>query len=181
MKGKRFKLSEDSLDAIFASKGVVFDTNVWLRVDGIHVDTTDQRSKAYTWLYKKILEKSHPIYLPQVVLSEYVNVTLAALADDDGWERRRDGKIHQQANYKNWIEDVAYYLGHVSKGARPIDDNFCQVNAAQCIEMCQKQSIDFNDVLIAEICRRNDLILVSDDGDLSEQDITIVSANKRLH
>jgi predicted nuclease of predicted toxin-antitoxin system len=39
---------------------------------------------------------------------------------------------------------------------------------------------DFNDQIIAELCRKKQLTLITDDGDFHGQDIAILTANKRL-
>ncbi|MCG9128943.1 hypothetical protein JT359_15240 [Candidatus Poribacteria bacterium] len=40
--------------------------------------------------------------------------------------------------------------------------------------------LDFNDQIIAEICKENGLILVTHDGDFKSQDITILTDNNYL-
>lgn len=179
MTNERLEVSDENLEAIFAGKGLVFDTNVWLRVDGYFTDTADRRSRIYSWFYKKALEHSQTIFLPQVVASEYVKVSLMSMATDAGW-KPSDGKVHQHPQYDDWISDVADCLFHVSEGAVRLSDAFLDLDLDTCLRECIEHSIDFNDVLIADLCRRNDLTLVSDDADLAEQPVRIATANKKL-
>ncbi|MGH8547812.1 MAG: hypothetical protein ACRERU_04290 [Methylococcales bacterium] len=39
---------------------------------------------------------------------------------------------------------------------------------------------DFNDQVIAELCKKRGLKLVTDDGDFGRYEISIVTANRRL-
>lgn len=169
--------NEDAVEKLLKSSRLLFDTNVWLRVQGYFTDSRDRRSRAYSWFYRRALEQNAAIYLPQIVVSEYVKVSLVAMSKDAG---RDEGKIHTQTGYQQWILDVSDDLSHVARDTVRLDDDFSKLNLDECLSHCQTNSIDFNDVLIARLCAEHSLTLVTDDADLHCCDIPIATANRKL-
>lgn len=179
MAKSRILISEDSLDQSLGCKGLLFDTNVWLRVQGYYTDSRDKRSRTYSWFYKKALERECPIFLPSPVLSEFVGVSLNAKARESGWNREQ-GKIHKCASFSEWMSDISDDAYHVINDCSLLDDQFSRFEIDPLFVAASGGGIDFNDLLISEICKLHGLVLVTDDADMKDQEVDIVTANAGL-
>ena len=179
MAKNRTLISEDSLEEALSCKGLVFDTNIWLRVQGYFTDPKDKRSRTYSWFYKKALEKECPIFLPAPVLSEFVGVSLNAKARETGWKREH-GKIHKCSDFKEWMSDISDDAYHLINDCALIDDQFTGFEIDSLFSSAANGGIDFNDLLIAEICKMNGLSLVTDDIDMKGQAVDIITANRNI-
>jgi predicted nucleic acid-binding protein len=161
------------------ARDVLFDTNVWLRVHGCLTDIADRATVIYSAYYKKVLDEGRKIFLPQVVVSEFVNVSLSMKASEAGWMRTQ-GKRHQHADYCQWINDISDDLYHITTDCIPVDDAFASIDLSEALTTCGSAKLDFNDVLISMTCSRLGIFLVTDDADFASQPIPIVTGNKRL-
>ncbi len=54
------------------------------------------------------------------------------------------------------------------------------MNVPQMLSDFETGGADFNDALILETCRRNNLTLVTNDGDFSEGGISVLTAHHKL-
>lgn len=165
----------------YATRGLLFDTNVWLLIYGINADPTDRRSLAYSALYKKALEKSCPIHICQTIITEYVSVSLRLRASVAGWQPSHGlGKIHQQRDYKTWAEEVSDEVAAILEGINCISDDFDGSRVDTHIKESGNNNIDYCDLIIKEFCVNRALRLVTDDRDFSSQNVDIITANRRL-
>lgn len=176
MARSRLLISDETLEQCLNCSGLLFDTNIWLRVQGYFTDSRDKRSRTYSWLYKKALERECPIFLPLPVLSEFVGVSLNAKARESGWTRDQ-GKLHQCEAFGEWMADISDDAYHVVADCSLLDDRFSTFHLDPIFAAASDGGIDFNDLLISEICRSHELVLVTDDADMKAQDVDIVTAN----
>lgn len=165
----------------YADRGLLFDTNVWLLIYGIHADPADRRTAAYSALYKKALQASCPIYTCQTIISEYIGVSLRLRASLTGWKPGNgNGKIHQQASYNIWTEEVADEVAAILADANCKIDNFDGSQVDTHLTQSGSENIDYCDLLIKECCTQHNLRLVTDDRDFSAQKLDIITNNRRL-
>lgn len=116
--------------------------------------------------------------LPQMVVGEFVGRCLRYYLNSAPGMRAK--KIHQEALYSDWISDISDDLFHIIEACQKIDDEFVSTDVDSCLRNSGVESIDFNDALLVEICKKNDLVLVTDDGDFLAQDVPIASSNWRF-
>jgi len=84
------------------------------------------------------------------------------------------------ALFKPVAKAVADAGKRVLKDANPIDDDFASLNVGRILTDFERGREDFNDLLIAEACRRRNLTLITDDRDFSVQGVQILTANALL-
>jgi len=54
------------------------------------------------------------------------------------------------------------------------------LNIVALVDEYEKGNSDFNDQVLAELCKSKGLTLVTDDSDFADTGLTIVTANQRL-
>ena len=83
-------------------------------------------------------------------------------------------------NAKQVAKAVADAARRVLKHAGPVDDDFSSLDTGRILADFETAKRDFNDLLIADVCRRKNLILVTDDEDFAPESVTILTANASL-
>jgi len=161
------------------SGGVIFDANIWLSINGPFQDDVADRARAYSGLYKKILEAGGEVYLPQVVACEFLNRAVWIQAEADGF-KRGSGKLHQAADYPTWIREACDLLNAVVGDSRRVADGFDNLDLAPVYASAEAGGLDFHDVLIVKLCESFGCVLVTDDRDYAGQDVAIITFNQRL-
>jgi predicted nucleic acid-binding protein len=179
VKAERLLLGRDELGADRLAGGFLFDTNVWVYLQGPLQDYMSAPARAYSAFLGRVIAAGGSLHLPQLVLAEFGNVALNILAKANGWQPG-SAKIHQHADYKKWVVDVCDSIHAVASDCARLDDGFSDLDLADLTAKIERTKLDLNDHLISEICRRKGLILVTHDRDFAQVDLPIVTANRRL-
>ena len=158
-------------DALF------FDTNIWLFLLDPFGDPSDSRIVAYSAAYKRILKARCALFTDDTVVGEFINraLKLGHEADirhglaDPSWKRYRTS------------DEFGYSLERTTALANEIL-SACQLLHAdpdwpQILSDMKQRQRDLNDEILVRICQHHDLILVTDDGDFTQADLDIISAN----
>lgn len=170
-----------SSDLKFSGKKVLFDTNVWININGF-----DPRPeyRIYSDFYSKLLDSDNELVVSDVVLGEFFNACC-----------RIEFRIQQEAGSFNKCSfktfrshpDALMYIESVRDTCLNIKDD-CEVDQLSIGEYSVEKVIlesaegklDFNDILIRELCARRDYILVTHDADYKDSGLNLATANKKL-
>ncbi len=167
---------------------VMFDTNVLSFIYNPDMDSSSrnsERHKRYSDLFGFFLREEIEIFIPEIVLLEYINISLKEKKKRDDRDRGvvYKGKIHTHPRYKEWykevlcdIEDIIEAMNIVYSSSNPNDFlSFLEDNLGE--------RIDVNDLTISILSIEKDIPLVTDDGDFSSQSdkVNIISFNERIN
>jgi aspartokinase len=89
-------------------------------------------------------------------------------------------KFRQSSSYKGIASDISADVKKVLATCACIESGFATLNVDSLINEFGRGDSDFNDLVLAELCRRKRFKLVTDDGDFKGKGITVLTANKRL-
>ncbi len=178
MKNKAHNLSGYSFSS---GEKILFDANIWLYLfpppGNPPQDYATQYSRAVTNLIKA---NAQPVLVP-IVLSEYLN---------------RYCRIEWEGNYKNSFPkfkgfreslDFPVIAQHAKAYALKILNmsDVCQVDADRpCLEQALSDfstgTIDFNDALLVDLCKKQSLKLLTNDRDFLNGGIEVLTSNPAL-
>ena len=168
----------------FQSQDELFlDANIWLYVYGPQ-NPNDYWVKVYSKAFERILIAKSCIYIDILVVSEFIN-TYARLKWRLKWRlnapHSKTFKIFRKSDdFKTIAREIAdntkRVLGHCSK----IESDFKTLKIDNLMNDYAAGYSDFNDQVITELCQKKGLKLITNDGDFKGQDITILTANKKL-
>jgi len=165
------------------SEALLLDANIWLFVYGPQKPTaTDTKVAAYSEALAKILAAKSCIYIDVLIVSEFVN-TYARLK----WNllpKSTKPKLFKQfrrsANFKPIARDIAADVKRVLQHCTRVENGFESLAINTLIDEYAAGDSDFNDQILTGLCKKKGLKMVTDDADFKGQDISIITANKRL-
>lgn len=157
----------------------IFDTNVWLSIYGLTTDISNPQTRIYSKFYKEVLTRNRKFFLLGTITSEYIHRSLKLRYETDPTVNRKV-KIHQQSNYGSWISQIADEVSYLLDDCIRLDDGFAQSNPEEMCRNCVGKTIDYNDLIISDVCKKNNITLVTDDKDFACENINIVTRNKKL-
>lgn len=157
-----------------------FDANIWLCIYG-PMPMQRRRTGVYQQSWKQIRQRGATVHVDVLVISEFINRFTR-------WEY--DQTNRQYADYKDFRKsqdfppiaaDVAAQVRRILGYARCCDSCFVSVDTNALLTEFSVGDSDFNDQMIAEICRSHHFTLVTDDGDFkSVANLPLITANGRL-
>lgn len=157
-----------------------FDANVWMTINGPYVDTHKAKTKIYSRIRRRIPQSGGTLFSDCNVISEFIN-RYARLVHE---EMKRSGdapadfkQFRKSESFSDLAEEIAEKVRIMTSPCTvvPVEATKARINEI-CDGMCDGGS-DFNDQLIADTCRRNELTLVTHDSDFLSISIPIISAN----
>lgn len=155
------------------------DANIWLFVYGPQ-DPSDRRVEIYSHALARILAVRSRLFIDALVVSEFIN-TYARLK----WrivapQIKKFKEFRKKGEFKAVAEDIAADIRRVLDLCSWIESGFLMPDVHRLIDEYASGDFDFNDQVIASICRRNGFKLVTDDSDFKGKGIQVVTANSRL-
>ena len=155
------------------------DTNVWLLTNGVQRPKKDSRVDTYSDALKRMLDAKSCIYVDVLVISEFINVRMArekGRLEFSGTVK----KFRQHPEFREVMRDIVSDAKRILEICVRVNGDFANLDMPPLLKECSEGSSDFNDLVIADLCRKNDLKLVTDDGDFAGVDLPILTANEKL-
>lgn len=180
-----------------AGRKYLFDANAWIYILEADLELTNNSGRKgidYADLLQRIKQAGSPkpkVVLPALVLSEVVNRLLRSYyfplfiqnhktlltPGSDAQNYKLVYRPHEQ--FKTDYGFILYNIKAYHNLIELISDGFDEL-AIKTVFNNTDATLDFNDWVLVQIARRNNYILVSDDGDMLGKDITVVTGNPKL-
>lgn len=161
---------------------VLFDANVWLYIYGPQGELHPHLHTKYTLAFRRIRQAKVPIFIDVLVLSEFINayarITYNNLPEAT---RPKNFKIFRNSDkFKPVAEQIAKYSRRLLSKCDRTHISFELTNMGSILSDYRTGEADFNDQMLAELCREKGLKLVTHDADFRGEDLTIITANSRI-
>lgn len=158
---------------------LLLDTNIWLLVYGPQ-RPGDNRVAIYSQALSRILAAQSHIYIDVLIVSEFINAyarlkwKLLPTSPTDFKQFRKSG------DFKSIAQDIAADVKRVLQHCMRVENGFDSLKIDALINEYAAGDSDFNDQILAALCKKEGLKLVTDDGDFKSQGIAVITANKKL-
>lgn len=165
-----------------ASDAVLFDANIWLYIYGLQARQYSQLRLIYTSALRRIRGAKIPIFIDVLVLSEFINA-YARFAYNDLPQgiNPQDFKTFRQSNEFNLIaSQITKDARRILKKCERIDSGFESVDLGGILSDYAVGDVDFNDKILAKLCKAKNLKLVTHDADFKCEDLTLITANRKF-
>lgn len=161
---------------------LLLDANVWLSVYGPS-KPGDWRAAVYSKALDKILKAKSRIYIDALIVSEFINryarIKYYVQFPDPG-TRPHFKRFRQSADFKSVAQDVAADVRRVLQHCTRVESGFAALDINALIDEYEKGNSDFNDQVLADLCKSRGLKLVTDDRDFKGRGLAVVTANRHL-
>jgi predicted nucleic acid-binding protein len=159
---------------------LLFDTNVWIAIYGPG-DPKDWRTRVYTKAFSRILKADCQIFVNVTVISEYINRILRINQELLGINGSLKD-FRKSPEYKAVATDVAADVRRIA-GIGTVtfaDTGFDAMDPCQLMDGFEVGDRDFNDQIIAKLCKNQEWTVVTNDADFSVYDVDVLTANAKL-
>jgi len=161
---------------------LLLDANIWLSVYAPR-RPNDWRVAVYSRALSDILLAQSQIYIDVLIVSEFINAYARIkfyIQFPDPSSRPRFKQFRQSVDFEPIAQTIAADTKRVLQYCKRVESEFDTLDVTTLMNEYGKGNSDFNDQVLAELCKSKRLTLVTDDGDFTDTGLTIVTANRRL-
>lgn len=158
---------------------LLLDANIWLYLYGPQ-RPGDKRTAAYSQAFAKILSARSRICINVLIVSEFINTYARLQWGINGKPLGDFKKFRNSQDFKPIAADIAAAVNLVLKHCTRIESEFATLDTGQIISEYETGDYDFNDQIIAAICRKKGLKLVTHDSDFHAQGISVLTMNPKM-
>ena len=164
----------------FTSKDKLFlDANIWLFLHGPQQSPVRHRVKIYSQAFKRILIAKSQIHIDVLIVSEFINSYARIM-----WRNSIPTMDFKQFRNSRQFKPIAQYIAADAKNVlhhcSPIESGFAMLEMNDLLDDYAVGGFDFNDQVIAELCKNKGLTWITNGGDFRGQGIPILTANRGL-
>ncbi len=146
---------------------------------GLH-SPTSKKARIYSQALHRILKAQSRLYIDVLVTSEFINA-FARIR----WRQLANGKTRYKQfrnshGFQAVAQDIAVHIESVIRQCELMESGFITVDVTSILADFRQGKADFNDLVLAGLCRQNNLALMTDDGDFTQKGLKILTANRRL-
>jgi len=155
------------------------DANIWLSVYG---PMAYKRSRAliYANALRDIQKTGCVIFIDVLILSEFINTYARWEHKQSSLQIEKFKDFRKNKVFVSIAKDIAVNAKRIIKQSQCCDSNFTSIDIEALLAEFEKGNSDFNDQIFSKICKDKRLILVTDDSDFKDSELTILTANSRL-
>lgn len=164
-----------------ADSKVLFDTNIWIFIEGFCGSSAEQ-TNTYSNAYGKLLTQKNTIVVNDYVLGEFSNrcaryeYDVLKSADNSLPSFKR---YRKSSEFKPVMESVRDTCHHILKGCEYISVGKSECDLEKIIEEFHFGHIDFSDLMLVNHCCSEKFYLMTDDIDFHGRGVPIITGNRR--
>lgn len=176
-----FKAADIRTYAFRKEDRLLLDANIWLSIYG-PIASQDERTVIYSKALRQIFSSKCTVLLDVAVLAEYINrfakLEYEQLEDNIRPNTFKDFRV--SAMFRAVAAEVAINVKSILKNTTCCNFDFESINIDSLLSDYQSGVLDFNDSLIVELCKAQDLKLITHDKDFKNCDIPVLTAHRKL-
>ncbi|MGI9255703.1 MAG: type II toxin-antitoxin system VapC family toxin [Salinispira sp.] len=160
---------------------ILVDANVWLYCHPAPSDSSYRFAQQYTTAFQKLVTANAQPIIDPVIVSEYVNRYTRT-----EWKGRYSKQYRKYKDFRK-SSDFPPIAQVAQKLAKKIL-SFCQIHSIpankldinQALTDFSSGNVDFNDALFVDICKKDGLKLMTNDGDFTNGGIEVLTTHPKL-
>ena len=161
------------------SERLFLDANIWLYIYSPRETKGDQLQEVYSAAFNSMLTAKSQLFTDVLIISEFVN-TYARTRWKNAASRDNFKIYRQSKHFKPVAKRIANVAKKITNMCQVLESGFSQLQHHSLFASYATGKFDFNDQIVAELCRSQGLILVTHDGDFTGRTLPILTANKKL-
>lgn len=173
------KIKDISSYSFLKEESFFLDANIWLSVYG-PMAYPRKRTSIYANALCNIRKTNCFIFIDVLILSEFINTYARWEHKQSSLRTKRFKDFRKNKAFIPVAEDIAVNAKRITKQCQCCDSNFTSIDIEALLTEFEKGNSDFNDQVFSETCKAKKLILVTDDSDFKDSELTILTANGHL-
>lgn len=173
------RITEVSQHVFSSEDKMFFDANIWLFLFGPQKPNT-YLVNVYSKAFSEIVKANGQIYIDILVVSEIINRWARQESAIAGYTSESFKNFRDSADFKPVAHGITVAVKIITDFCLRIESGFSMLNVDDLMYDYANGDSDFNDQIITEICKGNELTLVTHDGDFRTHEIPILTANTYL-
>ena len=169
--------------SVVKDKKVFFDTNIWIYIFCEIANSKKYLVNKYSATFSNLLRAGNPIFIDLAVISEFVNRYLRisfsnykAKNNLNDFEYKKD--YRKTDDFKEAWENVCNIVkNRILLKVNTVNFKYDKSSLKELLNS-NNLDTDFNDNHIINLCRTNNMYLLTHDGDFKNTDINIVTENQ---
>jgi len=133
----------------------------------------------YSSAFLRAIEAKSKLFTDVLVLSEFINA-YARKRWTTSSSNKNFKEFRKSKEFKPIAEEIAYAAKKITDRCTLLDSGFSDVQIDDVLTDYAKGKHDFNDQIIAELCRKKKLTLVTNDADFKNYHIPLLTALPHL-
>jgi len=164
------------------SDAVFFDANIWLYIYGLQAKQYTKLRLIYTSALRKIRGAKVPIFIDLLVLSEFINAYARFVYNDlpPGIKPKDFKTFRCSVEFNPIAAQIAKEARRILKKCERTESGFESADLGGILNSYAGGDVDFNDQILSELCKVKSLKLVTHDADFKGENLTIITANRKL-
>ncbi|MDA3940742.1 MAG: hypothetical protein PF693_15775 [Spirochaetia bacterium] len=162
---------------------VFFDANIWIFIYCEIANTNKTKVNKYSKVFKTLIKAKNPIVIDLTIISEFVNRYLRIAYNNHIHKNKLPKTFDYKRKYRKtsdfneaW-ENVCNIVNYkILPYTEIINFEYDRKSLAALLDSANLDT-DFNDNHIMNLCLKNKMYLLTDDGDFKKSGINIISAN----
>lgn len=161
---------------------VLFDANIWLYIYGPQGERSPKIRDIYTLALRRIRSVKGRILLDGFVLSEFINAYARFFYNElPTATKPSEFKIYRKSSeFRPVAQKIARQSQKILEKCERIESGFELVDLGVILRHYSAGEADFNDQMLAELCRTKELKLVTHDVDFKGEGLIILTGNPNL-
>jgi hypothetical protein len=166
---------------------VLFDTNVWILINGFNANPAQNKVDLYSAAYKQLIEKANTIVVNDYVLGEFFNRCTKLEYDIIKKDKEAAGEpvppfkaFRRSTEFAPTLESIRDTCLNILDDCEFIPVGGGHYDIKSIITDCCAKNADFSDLILIGFCRKQKLWVMTDDTDYSKSGLDIITANSKM-
>lgn len=159
---------------------LLLDTNIWLFTYGTTSHRYQPQASTYNRALNEMKKNNSHLYISPSIISEFINQFVHVEWQINGKQNQNKKSYRNSLEFKPVAKEIVFYLKEILKLSDCSDALIDSGKANDLLNEYEGCSLDFNDIIIEDVCKSNDLTLVTDDRDFKNCPIPVLTANPTL-
>ena len=175
------KHSSNNIDrhSFAATDSLFLDANVWIYIFSPH--GIDRRwERLYSAAFDRIVAAKSQLFTDVLVISEFINTYARIKWKQSAFAGENFKRFRDKNEFKPIAEEISAHAKKIVARCSRLESGFADIQTSSLLSNYATGKCDFNDQIIAALCCKQHLTLVTHDGDFKSQGLHILTANQRL-
>ena len=180
MRNNSFEISSYTFSS---ADNLLFDANIWLYIYGPQGNPGDWKTQVYSSALATALSVNSNLFIEVLILSEFINSYARfehKIRVNRGTAPADFKRFRNSADFQPIAASIANDVRRILLHSTRTEDGFDALDITVLLNEYELGKSDFNDQILAALCKARGFKLVTHDADFNDKGLTVITANRNL-